>query len=137
MGKRWLIALAALVMAPLAHAQEHAAPPERAWTFKGPFGYYDPASVQRGVAAYQQVCSNCHSLNYLSYRNLGEPGGPFELFRVMNRETGQLEEELFPHGEGRPVPANENKYVRSIAANVTVPSVDRETGEATERPATP
>ena len=135
MGKRWLIALAALLIAPIAHAQEHApALPPQAWSFDGPFGKYDRGAVQRGFLVYQQVCSTCHSLNYLSYRNLGEPGGPYELFRVMNQQTGVVEEELFPHGDGRSVPPSENKYVRGIAASVTVADIDRDTGEATERP---
>ena len=25
---------------------------------------------------YKEVCASCHSMQYLSYRNLGEPGGP-------------------------------------------------------------
>jgi cytochrome c1 len=138
MGKRWLIALAALLIAPVAHAQEQTpTAPRHTWSFEGPFGKYDRGAVQRGFLVYQQVCSSCHSLNYLSYRNLGETGGPYELFRVMNQETGAIEEELFPHGgEGRRVPPAENKYVRGIAAAVMVRGVDRDTGEAIERPAT-
>ena len=136
--RAWFIALAALVIAPLAYAQEQApAPPHRGWSFEGPFGKYNRGAVQRGFLVYQQICANCHSLNHLSYRNLGEPGGPFELFRVMNPQTGAIEEELFPHGEGRPVAPTDNKYVRSIAAAVTVPDIDRDTGEAKERSGMP
>jgi ubiquinol-cytochrome c reductase cytochrome c1 subunit len=40
------------------------------WSFDGPFGTYDRASAQRGFLIYQQVCSNCHSLDQLYYRNL-------------------------------------------------------------------
>ena len=32
--------------------------------------------MQRGFQVYKEVCSSCHSMQYLSYRNLGEPGGP-------------------------------------------------------------
>jgi cytochrome c1 len=133
---RWLIALAALVIAPIAHAQEHTPdPPPQPWSFNGPFGQYDRiGAVQRGFLVYQQVCSSCHSLNYLSYRNLGEPGGPYQLFRVMNEETGAHEDVLVPHGEGRPVPPSENKYVRAIAASVMVSDINRDTGETVERP---
>ena len=46
------------------------------WTFKGLFGKYDRASLQRGYQVYTEVCSACHSMQYLSYRNLAEPGGP-------------------------------------------------------------
>ena len=46
------------------------------WTFKGPFGRFDRASLQRGYQVYQEVCASCHSLKYMSYRNLSEEGGP-------------------------------------------------------------
>ena len=46
------------------------------WTFKGLTGKFDRASLQRGFQVYKEVCSSCHSMKYLSYRNLGEPGGP-------------------------------------------------------------
>ena len=46
------------------------------WSFKGPFGKFDRASLQRGYQVYQEVCSSCHSMKYLSYRNLVEEGGP-------------------------------------------------------------
>ena len=46
------------------------------WTFKGPFGKFDRASLQRGYQVYQEVCASCHSLKYMSYRNLSEKGGP-------------------------------------------------------------
>ena len=34
------------------------------------------AQLQRGFKIYREVCSNCHSLKLLSFRNLAEPGGP-------------------------------------------------------------
>ena len=46
------------------------------WSFKGLIGKFDRASLQRGYQVYNEVCSSCHSMQYLSYRNLGEPGGP-------------------------------------------------------------
>ena len=46
------------------------------WSFKGLTGKFDRASLQRGYQVYNEVCSSCHSMQYLSYRNLGEPGGP-------------------------------------------------------------
>ena len=46
------------------------------WSFKGLTGTFDRASLQRGFQVYKEVCSSCHSMQYLSYRNLGEPGGP-------------------------------------------------------------
>ena len=46
------------------------------WSFKGYFGKFDRASLQRGYQVYTEVCSSCHSMKYLSYRNLAEEGGP-------------------------------------------------------------
>ena len=46
------------------------------WEFKGFVGKFDRGSLQRGYQVYTEVCSSCHSLKYLSYRNLSEPGGP-------------------------------------------------------------
>ena len=46
------------------------------WSFKGLFGKFDRAALQRGYQVYTEVCSSCHSMKYLSYRNLAERGGP-------------------------------------------------------------
>jgi ubiquinol-cytochrome c reductase cytochrome c1 subunit len=44
------------------------------WSFNGPFGTYDRASLQRGFQVYKEVCSVCHSMKYLYYRNLEDIG---------------------------------------------------------------
>tara|TARA_Y100001970_G_scaffold150981_1_gene185078 strand:+ start:1347 stop:2072 length:726 start_codon:yes stop_codon:yes gene_type:complete len=46
------------------------------WSFKGVAGKFDRSSLQRGYQVYTEVCASCHSMNLLSYRNLGENGGP-------------------------------------------------------------
>ncbi len=46
------------------------------WSFKGYLGKFDRASLQRGYQVYTEVCASCHSMKYLSYRNLAEEGGP-------------------------------------------------------------
>ncbi len=54
-----------------------ALPPKSvAWSFSGPFGIYDRASLQRGYQIYKEVCSACHALTHVAFRNLGDPGGP-------------------------------------------------------------
>ena len=63
-------------VATLALAQDADAPPRQHWSFSGPFGTYDPVQLQRGFKIYREVCSNCHSLKLLSFRNLADPGGP-------------------------------------------------------------
>ena len=46
------------------------------WSFKGLFGKFDRGALQRGYQVYTEVCSSCHSMKYVSYRNLAEKGGP-------------------------------------------------------------
>ncbi len=46
------------------------------WSFKGLTGKFDRGSLQRGYQVYTEVCASCHSMKYVSYRNLAEPGGP-------------------------------------------------------------
>lgn len=48
--------------------------PQEKWSFDGPFGTYDRGSLQRGFQVYKQVCSACHSMHHLSYRNLVDIG---------------------------------------------------------------
>ncbi len=44
------------------------------WEFDGIFGRFDQASIQRGLQVYKEICSSCHSLKLVSYRNLVEIG---------------------------------------------------------------
>jgi ubiquinol-cytochrome c reductase cytochrome b/c1 subunit len=68
------VVLAALPAA--AQQAESASPPRQTWSFSGPFGMYDQAQLQRGFKIYREVCSNCHSMDLLAFRNLADPGGP-------------------------------------------------------------
>ena len=72
-------ALALGLASPGAIAAEDAhgkTPTRQSWSFAGPFGKFDQAQLQRGFQVFQKVCANCHSAKYLSFRNLGEEGGP-------------------------------------------------------------
>jgi ubiquinol-cytochrome c reductase cytochrome b/c1 subunit len=59
-----------------ARAEEQASPPSLKWSFSGPLGTYDRGALQRGLKVYKEVCANCHSLSYIAFRNLADPGGP-------------------------------------------------------------
>lgn len=62
---------------PAAAVSTEALPPKPvSWSFNGPFGTFDRAALQRGFQVYKEVCSACHALNHIAFRNLGEPGGP-------------------------------------------------------------
>ena len=67
------VALLAGVAAP-AWAQDAPTPPAQRWSFDGPFGSFDLAAAQRGFQVYSEVCSVCHSLQYLHYRDLAGIG---------------------------------------------------------------
>src|SRR5690242_4160667 len=70
-----VLALAALGMGTVAiAASDEPELKEQHWHFTGPFGTYDRASAQRGFQVYKEVCSACHSLSLLAYRNLMELG---------------------------------------------------------------
>jgi ubiquinol-cytochrome c reductase cytochrome c1 subunit len=71
--RRPLLALAAalaLGLPGLAAAEEGAALPEHHWPFQGLFGTFDRAAAVRGLQVYREVCSACHSLSLVAYRNL-------------------------------------------------------------------
>src|SRR5690348_205218 len=67
------LALALMLSSP-AFVADEAAPPHQHWPDQGIFGTYDKAAVQRGLQVYKEVCSACHSMKFMSYRNLEEIG---------------------------------------------------------------
>jgi cytochrome c1 len=53
----------------------------QSWTYAGfPLvskgGFYDNNQLQRGFLIYKEVCSSCHGLKRIAFRNLMQPGGP-------------------------------------------------------------
>ena len=56
------------------HAEPHVT--DYAFSFEGPFGRFDQAQLQRGLQVYTEVCSACHGLKFVPYRELAEHGGP-------------------------------------------------------------
>lgn len=80
---RTLIAASVFSLAGLtgqALANESVALPTQEWAHGGVnsflsfFKGYDYAAVQRGFQVYKEVCSACHSMHLLSYRNLHDVG---------------------------------------------------------------
>jgi ubiquinol-cytochrome c reductase cytochrome c1 subunit len=77
MKRALLIAAALLSLSAQAHAAgETPVPPQLKWSFQGPIGTFDRAQLQRGFKIYREVCASCHSLSYVYFRNLAQPGGP-------------------------------------------------------------
>ncbi len=73
---------------------------ETNWTFSGLFGTFDRASLQRGYQVYTEVCSGCHSVQHLSYRNLTEKGGPEFSAEEAKLMASQFEVEDGPNSDG-------------------------------------
>ncbi len=113
------LALAALGLAlfagPVLAATSEEEPKAAAWSFEGPFGKFDKAQLQRGYKVYREVCSACHAMDLMSYRNLGQKGGPFYDPKYKN--------------------PNDNPFVKSLAKDIQVPDIDAETGDVIRRPA--
>ena len=114
--------------AKLYSAGEEAKPIKVDWSFKGITGKFDRASLQRGFQVYKEVCSSCHSMQYLSYRNLGQPGGPEFTEQEVKAIAASVEITDGPDDQGemftrpgRPADKFKNPYPNvkaSIAANV-------------------
>jgi ubiquinol-cytochrome c reductase cytochrome c1 subunit len=96
----------------IAFAEENPAEPKRPyaqeWSWEGPFGKFDRQQLRRGYQVYKELCSACHAMHLVTFRNLSQPGGP-ELSHAR---------------------------VKTIAASFKFPAID-DKGEAAERPGTP
>ena len=60
--------------APLAAEEFHKPPKPLHLASDGPFGKFDKRQLQRGFQVYSEVCSSCHSLSLVSFRDLKELG---------------------------------------------------------------
>ena len=59
---------------PTVEDQFHMEPRHLSLASDGPFGRFDRRQVQRGFQVYSEVCSACHSLKLVAFRNLQELG---------------------------------------------------------------
>jgi ubiquinol-cytochrome c reductase cytochrome c1 subunit len=106
-----LLSFGGAVMAATTEAEA----PKTRFSFEGPFGKFDQAQLQRGYKVYREVCSACHSMSLVAFRNLGDKGGPFY-------------DPKYPN-------SNDNPVVKAIAADYMVDDIDTETGDPSKRPA--
>jgi ubiquinol-cytochrome c reductase cytochrome c1 subunit len=56
------------------------------WSFAGPFGKFDKGQLQRGLKVYKEVCSACHSMQFVSFRNLEDLGYTTEQVKAFAAE---------------------------------------------------
>ena len=84
---------------PTAEHEFHLEPKELSLKSNGLFGKFDERQVQRGLQVYKEVCSGCHSLNQVSFRDIQKLGyneaevkafaAQFETIPSINPETGE------------------------------------------------
>ncbi|MFQ3306860.1 MAG: ubiquinol-cytochrome c reductase cytochrome c1 subunit [Candidatus Midichloriaceae bacterium] len=59
----------------IAYSSDHPKKPkELEWNFNGMTGKFDKQSIQRGFQVYKEVCSACHAIKRISFRNLLDIG---------------------------------------------------------------
>ena len=61
--------------------------PQLNWSFSGILGTFDRASQQRGLQVYKEVCSGCHGMRLLAYRNLKAIGYKDEEIKAFAAEN--------------------------------------------------
>jgi len=105
----------ALMAGPAFAATTQEEPKAVQWSFEGPFGKFDKEQLQRGYKVYREVCSACHAMDLMYFRNLGQKGGPF----------------YDPKYEKNP---NDNPVVKSLAHDIQIKDIDTDTGDPISRP---
>lgn len=67
-------------------ANEHITIPKQKWSFQGVTGKFNKPSLQRGFQVYKEVCSTCHKMTFLSYRNLKGMGYSDDVIKAFAAE---------------------------------------------------
>ena len=75
----------------------HKEMPKHDWSFNGITGTFDRAALQRGYKVYREVCSGCHSMRLLYYRDLIDIGFSEAQVKVIASEYTVLDG---PNDEG-------------------------------------
>jgi ubiquinol-cytochrome c reductase cytochrome c1 subunit len=84
---------------PTAEHEFHKHPKDLKLASDGPLGKFDMRQVQRGMQVYKEVCSACHSLRLVSFRDIGDMGysegqvkafaGSYDNIPSINPDTGE------------------------------------------------
>jgi ubiquinol-cytochrome c reductase cytochrome c1 subunit len=91
-------------------------PKHAKWSFSGPFGHWDIGQLQRGLKVYKEVCSSCHSLDLVSFRNLRDLGYSEEQVKAFAAEY-EVNDGPNPEGEMYDRPAKPSDYFPGPYAN--------------------
>ena len=99
--------------------------PNENWSFDRLFGTFDLAAAQRGVRLFS-VCSNCHSMQYLHYRDLSGIGLDADQIKAIAAGVGVVRVGAVGNQkEGPATPASQFKSPfamrRAAAPQITAP----------------
>jgi ubiquinol-cytochrome c reductase cytochrome c1 subunit len=117
-----VLGAAAVALGSASAADEPKLPVEN-WSFDGIRGTYDRAALQRGFQVYKEVCSVCHAVRYLYYRDLGDLGFSPEEIKALAAQA-QVND-LNDQGEtiqrpGRPSDPIVRPYPNDLAARAAL-----------------
>ncbi len=84
--RKFLFTLGIFISLTALAAENALQPKKQNWSFSGPFGTFDRAAAQRGFQIFQEVCSSCHSLNLIHYRQLSALGFSKEEIKIIAAE---------------------------------------------------
>jgi ubiquinol-cytochrome c reductase cytochrome c1 subunit len=110
----------------------HRHPKELHLASDGPFGKFDRQQVQRGYQVYKEVCSACHSMNLVSYRNLAELGYSEAEVKAeaashevpgINPETGEVSTRKATPSDHFPAPYPNETAARAANNNALPPDL--------------
>jgi ubiquinol-cytochrome c reductase cytochrome c1 subunit len=103
------VCLLSAVLSPRCAMAQEGELPHESWSFERPFGTFNLAALQRGFQIYSQVCSNCHSLEQLHYRDLSGIGLNAEQIKAIaaNVTVPQGTDDQGNPKEGPATPANQ------------------------------
>jgi len=117
---------------PTAEHEFHREPKELHLASNGPFGKFDRQQVQRGYQVYREVCSACHSMNLVAYRNLAALGyneaevkaeAAQHEVPAINPETGEVTTRKATPADHFPAPYANETAARSANNNALPPDL--------------
>ncbi|MXO91288.1 cytochrome c1 [Pontixanthobacter aquaemixtae] len=106
---------------PTVEHEFHKSPKPIKFQHDGPFGTWDAAQLQRGYQVYKEVCSSCHSLKYVAFRDLEQLGYSPEEVKALAAEWTNIRDIDSDTGEaitrpGLPTDTFPAPYPNNVAA---------------------
>jgi ubiquinol-cytochrome c reductase cytochrome c1 subunit len=126
------LVLAAGALEASAQIAEAPEPIAVSWPHDGVFGTFDRAAGQRGFQVYREVCSACHGLTYVAFRNLAELGFSEEQVRALAAEysvedgpddTGEMFERPAVPADAIPPPYPNDQAARAANGGALPPEL--------------